>query len=298
MRARADDAPMAKRNDLILVTGASGRTGRRCIAHLVACGARVRVLVRREDAASELKQAGAAEVHLGDMFNAAAIAEVLHGADQVLHICPPMHPSEHDLARDMIGAAKRAGLRRFVMWSVLHPHIDVPHHRRKQMAEGDLISSGVPFTILQPGRYMQHLESIWGAVRSTGVHSFPFSTRSRFSLTHLDDLAAAAARVLLEPGHDNAIYELAGPEALTQKDCARIIAEVIGRPVTAKAMAAEDAIAKARAAGLPEWRVETLVVMNRHYDAHGLEGNPNVLRWLLGRDLKTFRDYVGELANP
>ena len=63
---------------------------------------------------------------------------------------------------------------------------------------------------------MQHLETIWGAVRTQGLHSFPFSTRSRFSLAHLDDLAAAATRVLTEDGHENAIYELAGPQALTQ----------------------------------------------------------------------------------
>ena len=46
---------------------------------------------------------------------------------------------------------------------------------------------------------------------------------------------------------------------------------------------------------MPDWRIETLRVMNSHYDAHGLEGNGNVLCWLLGRAPKTFADYVEEL---
>ena len=284
-----------KHDELILVTGASGKTGRRCIAHFIETGANVRALVRRQDAARELDAAGVRDVIIGDMFAPDVMDAALAGASQVLHICPPMHPREDELAFEMIARAKAAGVVRFVMWSVLHPHIDVPHHRRKQKAEAALIDSGLPFTILQPGRYMQHLETIWKSVCEDSVHAFPFSTGSRFSLAHLDDLASAAAIVLTTPGHANAIYELAGPQALSQEDCARIISEVLGRPVRAQAAPLEASLEKARAAGVPDWRVETLRVMNRHYDAHGLEGNGNVLRWLLGREPKTFADYVREL---
>lgn len=283
-------------SELILVTGASGRTGRACVARLIEKGARVRALVRREDAAAQLRTAGVAETIVGDMFAPDVIARALDGAGQALHICPPMHPQEDALAGLMIEAAKRAGLRRFALWSVLHPHIDVPHHRRKQKAEAALIDSGLAFTILQPGRYMQHLESIWPQVRAAGVHAFPFSTGSRFSLAHLDDLACAAANVLTADGHENAIYELAGPQALSQEDCARIISDVLQAPVRAQATPLDAFLAKARAAGLPEWRIETLAAMNRHYDAHGLAGNGNVLGWLIGRAPRTFRDYVRELA--
>jgi uncharacterized protein YbjT (DUF2867 family) len=286
-----------KHDGLILVTGASGKTGRRCIAKLLAKGAKVRALVRRQDAARELAGEGVADVVVGDMFAPDVIASALAGVSQVLHICPPMHPREDELALEMIAQSKTAGVQRFVMWSVLHPHIDVPHHRRKQKAEGALIDSGLPFTILQPGRYMQHLETIWKNVRENGVHTFPFSTGSRFSLAHLDDLASAAAEALTQPGHENAIYELAGPEALSQEDCAQIITQVLGRPVRAMAAPLDASLEKARAAGLPDWRIETLAVMNRHYDAHGLEGNGNVMRWLLGRAPKTFRDYVLEMKD-
>jgi uncharacterized protein YbjT (DUF2867 family) len=113
----------------------------------------------------------------------------------------------------------------------------------------------------------------------------------------VDDLAQAAAIVLTAGGHENAIYELAGPEALSQEDCARIIGEEIGRSVEAAVASLDDFLARMKSAGAPDWRVETLRVMNLHYDQHGLAGNGNVLRWLLGRPPKTFRDYVREMMS-
>ena len=43
---------------------------------------------------------------------------------------------------------------------------------------------------------------------------------------------------------------------------------------------------------IPAARIETMVAMNRHYDMHGLVGNPNVLGWILGRPPRTFEEFV------
>ena len=153
-------------------------------------------------------------------------------------------------------------------------------------------NSGLNYTILQPGRYMQHLAVIWKTVLATGVHSMPFSTASRFSLTDLSDLAEATARIMTEAGHEGATYQLAGPEPLSQDDCAAILTRVLGRPIRAVAKPIEDFRREAAAAGLPAERIEGMTRMNAHYDAHGLVGNPNVLRWILGREPTRFADYV------
>jgi oligopeptide/dipeptide ABC transporter ATP-binding protein len=130
-----------------------------------------------------------------------------------------------------------------------------------------------------------------------------YDAGGRLARCHLH-LAEATARVVAEsapgaarPGkHAFATYELGGPEALSQDDMARILGEVLGRPVTARAVPLEEMRAKARTAGLGEDRIEQMTVMNRHYDAHGMRGNPNVLRMLLGREPTTFRQYVERLA--
>jgi uncharacterized protein YbjT (DUF2867 family) len=277
----------------ILVTGASGKTGQRVVAAIARKGGKVRALVRRPDAGAALQQAGAAEVAVGDLLDRDSLQRAMMGAGQVLHICPPMHPQEDAIARTMIELAGEVPVDRFVLYSVLHPLLaDVPHHDRKLQAERALVDSGLNYTILQPCRYMQHLAVIWKAVLATGVHSMPFSTASRFSLTDLSDLAEAVARIMTEDGHDAATYQLAGPDALSQDDCAAILTRVLGRPIRAVAKPLEEFQRDAAAAGLPAERITGMTRMNRHYDGHGLIGNPNVLRWILGREPGRFADYV------
>ena len=279
----------------VLVTAASGKSALQAIRRLSERGANVRALVRREETRQSVMEAGAREVVVGDLFDTSVQARAADGVSTILHICPPMHPQEDQLATNLVQAAKQAGVSQFVMWSVLHPHAHVPHHQRKQRAEGMLMDSGVPFTILQPGRYMQHLETIWASMLKTGVHAMPFSTKSPFSLAHLDDLASSAAKVATEQGHIGAIYELAGPEVLTQEDCAQILSEELKRDIRAERIDINVVAERGRAAGLPDWRVETMRIMNEHYDHHGLSGNGNVMQWVLGRPTIRFRDYVRQL---
>ena len=40
-----------------------------------------------------------------------------------------------------------------------------------------------------------------------------------------------------------------------------------------------------------------MLTMNQHYDQHGFLGNPNVLRWLLGREPNSYENYVTTLAS-
>jgi uncharacterized protein YbjT (DUF2867 family) len=115
-------------------------------------------------------------------------------------------------------------------------------------------------------------------------------------MVDLDDVAAAAARVLTEPGHDGATYELAGPEALTQTEVADVLGRQLGRRVKARQVPLEDWAQRARAAGLGEYKVETLLQMFRYYDVHGFWGNPRVLGWLLGRAPARFEAFVARVA--
>jgi uncharacterized protein YbjT (DUF2867 family) len=277
----------------VLVTGASGKTGRRIVAAIAKRGGAVRALVRRAEVGPELRQTGAADVVIGDLTDSESLKRAVQGAGQVLHICPPMHPKEDVIARTLIDLSKDAGVERFVLYSVLHPILaDVPHHDRKLQAERYLVDSGLPYTILQPGRYMQHLSLIWKSVQATGVHSMPFSVTSKFSLADLADLAEASARVMTETGHEGATYELAGPKALSQNDVAVILSELLGKPIRAEAKPATQARKEAEAAGMAAERIDTITRMNAHYDAHGLVGNQNVLRWILGREPNDFATFV------
>jgi uncharacterized protein YbjT (DUF2867 family) len=280
-------------NKSILITGASGKTGQRIAAQLVEHGAPIRAFVRRPEAAELLQKLGAGEIVFGDLSDRGSLRDAMRGTGKVLHICPPMNPQEAVFARMMVELAVEEGIEHFVLYSVLHPLLkSVPHHHRKLEAERCLIASGLSYTILQPCRYMQHLAPIWNAVLATGVHSMPFSVSVPLSVVDLADVAEAAARILLEPGHAMATYQIAGPEMLSQADMAGVLSDLLGRPIRAVAKPLDEFRSEASRAGLPPDRIEAMCLMNTHYDRHGLTGNANVLRWLLRREPTRFRAFV------
>jgi uncharacterized protein YbjT (DUF2867 family) len=178
----------------------------------------------------------------------------------------------------------------------MHPlRREVRHHRLKLEVEERVVESGLPYTIVQPMRYMQHLEPLWKSVVERGVHAMPFNTRVRFNVVDLEDLALATAIVATDAAHRYATYELAGPDSLCQDEMARIIGEVIGREVRAEEVPLPVLAERARASGASPDRIEQMRIMNGHYDRFGFLGNPNVLRLVLGREPTRFRDYVARL---
>ncbi len=277
----------------ILLTGANGLTGRHMLEALTTRGAKVRAMVRNPAQADGLLQAGAAEVVTADLERPGTYPAALAGCSAVLHVCPPMHPNENGIAKQMIQAMTQAGIERLVYYSVMHPlRRAVRHHAYKLDGEESVVESHLRYTIVQPIRYMQHLDKVWTSVRERGMHNMPFNIDVRFSVVDLADLAEACARILTEPGHEYATYELAGPEALNQREMAAILSKVMGRTIEAKAQSATEWAAGARQKGLSEDKIENAIAMNQHYDAHGFLGNGNVLRWIVGRPLTTYEQYA------
>ena len=280
-----------------LLTAANGRTGRAVLKALAATGADVKVFIRDQRQWPALQQLGAASYALGDMEDEATIDAAMASCDTIIHIGPPMHPSEVEITGRFIDAARAHSVSRFVYYSVMHPlRRAVRHHRLKLDAEETLIESGLPYTIVQPIRYMQHLELIWKKVLETGVHAMPFNIDVKFNVADLRDLAKATAIVATNPGHLYATYELAGPEALSQRDMAAVVSRVLGREIRAEALSLEQMEKNARAGGAGDDRVTQMLTMNRHYDQYGFHGNPNVLRWVLGREPNTFENFVRRMA--
>jgi len=282
---------------MILLATANGRTGRSILAALAELGIEVRVFIRNADQWPSLQALGTHDYAVGDMGDAASVVSALEGIERLVFIGPPMHPEETTFVSHFLDAAKRTGLQHFIYYSVMHPlRRDVRHHRLKLDAEEHLVDSGLPYTILQPIRYMQHLEPIWNTVSTEGVHAMPFNVDVKFNVVDLADLSAATARVATSPDYLYGTYELAGPESLSQADMARIIGEVLGKPVRAGQIPIASLQARGKAAGLSADRIEQMSIMNQHYASHGFLGNPAVLEMILGRPATRFRDYVERLA--
>lgn len=275
---------------MILVTGAGGKTGRAVVDALAAQDEPVRVWVRRP---YQMEGIPCTDWIAGDLQDAPLWEAACGDVRAIYHICPNLHPAEVAISHTAVEAARRAGVEHFVYHSVLHPQTStMPHHWRKLQSEELIFASGLPFTILQPCAYMQNVLAYWPSITEQGVYPVPYAPEARLSLVDLGDVAAAAVRVLTEAGHANAIYELCGPQPLSQTEVAALLATELGRPVRAERVAWDEWERSASGRGMADDAIQTLLAMFRYYDRHGLVGNPNVLGWLLGRRPTSFADFL------
>lgn len=269
---------------MILITGAGGKTGRAVLAALQQATqpgeTGIRLFLRRQ----EPLPAGV-EGFVGDMTRATDWEEAMAGVKRIYHICPNMHPDEIGIGRLALAAARQAGVGHFVYHSVLHPQTEkMPHHWRKMRVEEMILESGLPFTILQPTAYMQNIGAGWEGIREAGAFRVPYPVATRISLVDLQDVAEVAAMALLGDDHLGATYELVGTPPLSQVEVAQILTAALDRPVQVEAISPAVWEQEARQAGVPATAIAPLLAMFRYYAAHGLVGNPAVLRWLLGRE--------------
>ena len=282
---------------MIVVTGAAGKTGRAVIRAVVGRRQVVRALIHRPEQEDSVRSLGAQEVVAGDMRDPAVLDRAMEGARAAYHICPNVHPEEVAIGQAAIAAAQRAGIKHLVYHSVLHPQVEaMPHHWLKMRVEEQIFASGLDYTILQPAAYMQNVLAQRESVVGRGVYPVPYAAGTRLGMVDLEDVAEVAAKVLTEPGHKGATYELCGPEALTQTEIAGLMGQQLGQAVQAQAVPLETWRQQAQASGLGLYQVETLVRMFEYYERHGLWGNPNVLACLLGRQPTSLADFLVRTA--
>lgn len=280
---------------MILVTGASGKTGKSIVKKLAENGIPVRAMVRTVSQMEELKKLGAKESGIADMKDWVSVDSIFKGVEKVYHICPNMSPDEESIGDLMIHAAKENGLSQFVYHSVLHPQVEsMPHHWHKMRVEEKLMKSKLAFTILQPAAYMQNILGYWEKMMQYGVYEIPYSTRSRSSMIDLYDLAEVAVKVMTQPDHLFATYELCGCEQLSADLITEIVSNKSGKKIVAKDLDRKTWEIEMRSKNIPEYARETLIKMFLYYEQFDFIGNCNQLTWLLGRSPNTFDNFIEE----
>jgi uncharacterized protein YbjT (DUF2867 family) len=285
---------------MILITGAAGKTGKAVLRTLTKEGRPVKALVFRSEQIQEVEELGAKDVLVGDMRDLDILKQAMKGVHSVYHICPNVNANEITIGQKIIAVAAATGINHFVYHSVLHPQVKaMPHHWKKMRVEERLFKSGLPYTILQPAAYMQNILANWENIYKTGKYMVPYAVQSRISMVDLEDVALAAAIVLQEaspkkshPSHHGATYELVGTAAMTQTEVAEILTQQLGRPVIAEQQPIDAWEQRARASGMGDYQVNTLVKMFHYYERYGFSGDSHVLSWLLNRPATSLDAFV------
>ncbi len=281
---------------MILLTSAGGKTGRAMISTFAAAGEKVRAVMRRGDADAELMALGAVEVVHADLMDAAAMADAAKGCRAIYYICPNMTEQEQTLGENIIAAAKAAEADRLVFHSVLHTQVQaLQHHWNRLFVEEAILESGVPYSILQVGSYYQNMLPGWAKMKETGIHAMAYEVEAPMSLVDLGDVADAAVKVLNDPGCANGIFEICGP-VITLTEKAEILSDVLGQPIEARKLPADDVVAHAAHMGVGEFGQDCMRRMFAHYDIHGLVGSARVLEWIIGRPPVDFETFARKVA--
>jgi len=218
---------------VILVTGATGRVGRLVVDELLRAGASVRALTRRPENAA--LPAGV-EVVAGDLTVPASLDAALDGAVTVFLVWTAAAATAQAVVA-RLAAHQSPHPRRVVYLSAPHqtphPFFQQPNPMRDLHGEIERLLAAVSLevTVLRPGMFASNVRHWWGPqIRNGDVVRWPYADAETAPVDERD-IAAAAARTLLDGRHAGGDYVLTGPESLSQAAQVHVIGDAIGRPL-------------------------------------------------------------------
>src|ERR1700730_18198131 len=212
--------------------------GSQVVDRLIARGKRVRALVRRTSQTEKLVAAGF-ELAPGDLLAPETLLRALYGVDAVVTSAAgyTRHTEGDTIETDrtgnlnLIDAAAKVGVRRFVLTSILNCHEtpDVPHFWAKKLAEDELAERGVPFVALRPGAFVDQF-GMWGG-DGFAAGRVAWSGDSTVPLTFLytPDLADNLAAAVDADVTDSERIDIGWGRPAHARELAEIASGILGR---------------------------------------------------------------------
>jgi len=215
-------------NETVLVTGPTGKVGRRLIPLLARRGITVRTASR-----SSLPERVGIEPVRFDWTDESTYETVRKGVDAMYLVAGPVPQAEH---AGYIRALLDGAAGQVVLLSTYGVDQAPPENPLRQI-ELAVESSGVPYTILRPGAFMQNFSEglRWDEALADGIRERDEIVGPGgdgvVSYVSSEDIAAVAAVALTEDGHAGKAYAPLGPEPLTLTEVAEHISWIAGRPI-------------------------------------------------------------------
>ncbi|MFC3456110.1 NmrA family NAD(P)-binding protein [Amycolatopsis speibonae] len=257
----------------VLVTGATGNTGRHVVAELVRRGERVRALTRNP--------AGARLPAGVELVAGTHTAPETVNFDGVTRLHITATAGLADVGAELVKRAVDAGVRRMtIVWGgYVGP------------TEQAMTESGVEWTRLEPQEFMSNTLTWTDSIRAEGVVREPFDLPG--AVVHEADIGAVAATALVEDGHSGKVYNLTGPEALTTRERIAVLGAALGRDIVLEQITRQQAVDRLLAEGVSAADAEYVV---------GWHGDPppeastvvDTVEQVLGRPARTFAEWVAE----
>ncbi|MER9875318.1 NmrA/HSCARG family protein [Mesorhizobium sp. M0195] len=284
----------------ILVTGATGNVGRHVVEQLVKRGADVRALVRDP---SKANFPTGVDVVQGDLLDVDSLRKAFSGVS-TLFLLNAVVADEYTQALVALAVAREAGIERIVYLSVIHSdiYVNVPHFAGKFGVERMIEQMELNATILRPAYFMDNDITIKDVVIGYGIYPMPIGAKG-VAMIDARDIGEIAAIELIRREQAAAPLpfdriNLVGPDTLTGADVAAIWTDVLGRQIVYPGDDTAGFEQNLRQF-MPSWMALDMRLMAERFLTDGMvpdAGDVDRLTALLGRPLRSYRDYAAAIA--
>jgi len=281
---------------MIAITGATGQLGQHVIESLLHTvpARQIVAIVRNPAKATALSQQGIM-VRQADYGDEAAFTTALQGVEKLLLISSSEVGQRAAQHRNVINAAKAAGVRFIAYTSLLHADrsplgLHVEHVATEKM----LAESAIPYALLRNGWYSENYLASAPAALEHGVF-IGAAGEGKIAAATRADYAAAAAHVISTEGHAGKVYELAGDDAWTLSQLAAELSRQSGKKVVYQNLSKADFAAALKNIGLPAGLADMLADSDVGASEGGLFDDSRTLSKLTGRPTTTLAESVSAL---
>lgn len=210
----------------VLITGGTGFVGPHVVRAVAGAGHDLRLLVRDSTRSRDLP----GQPVVGEMTNTVSLQHAVEGVDAVVHLVAIRQGRDEQFkrvmeqgTRDLVAAAKEAGVKRFILMSALGTSEDtrnlVPYYHGKWAMEQAVKGSGLEHVIFRPsfvfGREGGILPTFRKLAKLTPVTPIIGSGEQKIQPIWVDDVAAYFAAALTKAEAANKTFELGGPDAVS-----------------------------------------------------------------------------------
>ena len=279
----------------ILVTGATGSNGTELVKRLAAHNVPVRAMVRDRAKAGAIT-GPSVEVVEANFDAPETLRAALEGVERAFLLTPSSERAEEQQTA-FIQAAGQSGVRHVVKLSQLHADANSPvrflrYHARVETALRD---SGLAWTFLRPNLFMQGLLAFASSIKHKSAF-FAAAGEAKVSLVDVRDIAQVAAAALTETGHENTIYDLTGPQALSHAEVAAQLSEVLGRAITFVDVPPEAMREALLGFGMPAWQADGLLEDYAHYRRGEAADVASGVQDATGQEPRRFEEFARDYA--
>jgi NAD(P)H dehydrogenase (quinone) len=279
----------------IAVVGATGNTGRAVVKELRALGHNPVCIVRNADKAREVLGADA-KAAVAELADRSALEKALAGVESVF-VVTGHNPGMVEQQNNVLDAALKAGAKYLVRVSggaaIAFPDTPSVVGRGHLAIEERLKSSGIGWTILKPGLFMQNIFGQAAGIKNDGKLVGTAAPDQGLALTDVRDTGAVGARILVDPApHAGKTYEFTG-KLVTFPQVAEAFSQVLGKPVRYVPVTLEQNEQAVRSRGLPDWLVtHLLLVAKATADGGFAKANIKPITDIVGREPITIKKFV------